>query len=131
MLERLRTVHPAYRWLVTLALVALVVVLSVTPGIEQPGDSVFGWLVANTATPIQKAMHIVVYAALALVWMWTLATIESIPLRIALTLVFTAGMGAALEACQTRVPGRFATILDVILNALGSVVGIGLALLIL
>ena len=131
MFDWIPTLHPVYRWLITLALVAFVIVLSVTPGIERPGDSIFGWLVVHTATPIQKALHIAVYAALAMAWMWTLTSIESMPARIVLTLVLTVGLGAMLEAYQTRVPGRFGTVVDVLLNTLGSVAGVILAAILL
>ena len=130
-MDQILNISPVYRWMITLALVAFVVVLSVTPGIERPEDSIFSWLVWNTSTPVQKALHIIMYAALALAWMWTLSAIESMPVRIALTLVLTVGLGAGLEAYQTRVPGRFATITDVILNTLGSVVGVILAAILL
>ncbi len=119
-----------YRWLITLVFVGIVVVLSVTPGRYQAGDSVFVWLVANTPTPLQKIMHVAVYMALALLLMWALETVESRTSRIAWTLVLTFSLGAVLEWYQTMVPGRFGTIVDVLLNAVGAIVGLVAALLI-
>jgi VanZ family protein len=63
--------------------------------------------------------------------MWTLASIESRLLRIALTIIATIGLGAILEWQQTRVPGRFGTVFDVALNAIGALIGLALALLLL
>ena len=120
-----------YRWLVTLVFVGIVVILSVTPGRFQTGDSVFVWLVANTPTLLQKIMHVAVYATLALLFMWTLESIESRLIRIALALVFAIGLGVILEWYQTMVPGRFGTIADVLLNVLGAIVGLVAAIFLL
>jgi len=129
--EWLLTVPPAWRWLLTLAFVALVIALSVAPGVARPGDSVFEWLVANTATPVQKAMHVAIYAMLAALWFWTLESVDSRILRFALALVVTVGLGALLEWRQTMVPGRFGTLMDVMLNACGAIAGLIMAGLLL
>ncbi len=107
----------------------MVVALSIAPGLGRPDDTLFSWLVLNTATPIQKALHIVVYAVLAVLWMWTLHSVESRATRAILAFAATAGMGAVLEWHQTRVPGRYGTIADVILNVIGVIVGLVLAVL--
>ena len=120
-----------YRWLITLLFISIVVVLSVTPGRFQTGDSVFVWLVANTPTLLQKIMHIAVYATLALLFMWTFETVDSRITRIVLTLVLSLSLGIVLEWYQTMVPGRFGTIVDVVLNIFGAVLGLMAALLLL
>ena len=117
-----------YRWLITLVFVGIVVILSTTPGKGQPSDSIFVWLVANTPTLLQKIMHVAIYATLALLFMWALETIESRLTRIVLTLVLAFSLGIVLEWYQTMVPGRFGTILDVLLNISGAVVGVVAAL---
>ena len=63
--------------------------------------------------------------------MWTLADIESRLARILLTLLCSVGLGAALEWYQTQVPGRFGTLVDVLLNVAGTVIGIVLAVLLI
>ena len=131
LLDWVFSVPAAARWGITLVFAGLVVALSVTPGIARPGDNAFVWIVVNTPAPLQKLMHTVVYAALTLLWIWTLESIESRVLRISLTLLATVGFGALLEWHQTRVPGRFGTIFDVLLNTLGAAVGLIIALLIL
>lgn len=130
-MDALATISPVYRWIVTLAYVGVIIALSIAPGIEKPGDSVFSWLVVNTATPLQKIMHVAVYAALAAVWMWTLAPVESRATRIALTLAATLGLGAILEWHQTTVPGRFGTVTDVLLNLVGAIIGLLIAIFLL
>lgn len=120
-----------YRWLITLLFVGIVVVLSVTPGRFQTGDSIFVWWVANTPAPLQKLMHVVVYAALAMLFMWSLESIGSQITRIVLTLVLSLSLGITLEWFQTMVPGRFGTLVDVLLNVTGTIVGLVAAALLL
>lgn len=121
----------AYRYAVALAFVAIVVVLSITPGVAKPGDSVFVWLVVNTATPVQKVMHVAVYALLCALWIWSFEPVQSKFLRIGLAVAVTISLGATLEWHQTQVPGRFGTVADVLLNAAGAAAMALLALLLL
>ena len=125
------TVPVAVRLIATLVLMALVVALSVVPGRAQPGDSAFVWLVSVTPAPLQKLMHGVAYATLTLLWMWTLEKIDAMSLRMALAFTVSVGTGAVLEWYQTSVPGRYGTLVDVILNALGSVAGVIAAIFLL
>lgn len=117
--------------LLTLAAVVAVVILSTVPGQGTAGDSVFSWVVASTPRLVQKLMHVVVYAILTFLWMWTLEGIQSTTWRLVLALLLTTGLGIALEWYQISVPGRFGSVLDVLLNFGGSVAGVVLALLIL
>ena len=125
------SIPTTYRWLITILFVGLVVILSVTPGRAQAGDSIFVWLVMNTPTPLQKFMHVVIYAGLALLLMWSLEAVESLTARIALTFALTVSLGAVLEWYQTLVPGRFGTIIDALLNTIGAVAGLLVGLVIL
>ena len=122
---------PSIKWATTLTFVVIVVILSITPGKSQVGDSIFVWLVANTPTPLQKLMHFVIYAALVWLWAWTLEAIKSRNLRLLLAFVIAISLGSALEWYQTKVPGRFGTIVDALLNILGAIVGLVVAFLIL
>jgi len=119
------------RLAITLGFVLVVIILSVTPGKGQVGDSAFVWLVANTPTPLQKIMHVVIYAALVVLWAWTLEAIASRNLRLFLAFVMAVSIGSALEWYQTQVPGRFGTLVDALLNVVGAIVGLVVALLIL
>ena len=124
------TVPIPLRWLLTLGLIALIVVLSVTPGQAREGDSGFVWLVAVTPTLLQKSMHFVVYAVLAALWYWTLESLPSRGLRLAIVLLLSICLGATLEWAQTHIPGRFGALTDILLNAAGTLVGLGLALIV-
>lgn len=130
-MDWLLSISAPIRWGITLAFVAIVVALSVAPGVARPGDNVFVWIVVNTPGPLQKVMHVAVYAFLAMLWMWTLESIESRALRIALVALATVGLGVVLEWYQTQVPGRFGTIIDVALNIVGTLIGLIAAALLL
>lgn len=130
-MQQILAVPVAWRWLATLAFVALIVVLSVTPASARSGDSIFVWLVVNTAMPLQKLLHVAIYAALTLLWLWTLADISSRPLRVALSFVLAVGLGVALEVHQTNVPGRFGTLFDALLNTTGALIGLLAAIFLL
>ena len=119
------------RWLITIAFATLVVVLSVTPGRDQTDDSFFVWLVVNTPTLMQKLMHIAVYASLAFLLAWSLENIGPRPLRLVVALLLAVGLGAGLEWYQTSVPGRFGTLVDVLLNAGGALMGLLVAAIVL
>lgn len=127
----LLSVSFGYRLALTLAVVALIIGLSVTPGVAQPDDSLFSWLYAGTPSTAQKVLHVVIYAVLAFLWMWTLSGFGATWTRSIAALAFTLGLGVALEWYQTRVPGRFGTLIDVVLDAIGTIVGILIALLVL
>jgi hypothetical protein len=130
-LDYLATVPSGYRWALTLALVALIVGLSVTPGVARPDDNLFSWLYLGTPPAAQKVFHIIMYGLLAFLWMWTLASIESTRLRLGISLLLTLGLGVALEWYQTRVPGRFGTLVDILLNAAGALLGLLIAVFVI
>lgn len=119
------------RWLIAIAFIALVTILSVTPGRGQADDSVFVWLVINTPPLLQKLMHLAVYAVLAFLLTWALEDAGSRNLRLVLAFAFAVSLGASLEWYQTRVPGRFGTLLDALLNAGGAFFGLLAAMAIL
>ena len=105
----------------------LVVILSVTPGSDLPNDNVFIWLIATTPSLIQNLMHVVAYALLASMWVWSLNSLSTPRGRLLTAAFATVAMGVILEACQVYVAGRYATLLDVLLNITGSLMGIALA----
>ena len=114
----------ALRLTMTLVMLILIVIVSVVPGQAQPGDSIFVWLASATPTPLQKSLHVIAYAVLAFLCMWTLDDIESRPIRITAALAITITTGALLEWYQIFVPGRFGTVTDAILNAVGAILGV-------
>lgn len=118
----------ALRWVILLALIAAIVVLSVTPGDARPEDNAFNWLVVTTPVPVQKLMHFVVYAGLAAIWAWTLEGVGSRWMRVGIAFALSVALGIALEWYQTRVPGRFGALTDVLLNTAGALAGLLLAM---
>lgn len=114
-----------------MALVAIIVALSIAPGRAEPGDTLFSWLVVNTAKPLQKSFHIAIYAALVVLCMWTLESVGSRSLRALLSVLFAISLGALLEWHQLSVPGRFGTLTDVLLNCVGAVAGLLLVLILM
>lgn len=121
----------SFRVVLTICYVALLVLLSLTPGHHRHGDSVFIWLVTNTPTLIQKILHVCFYGVLALLLAWTLDDIHSKTYRFLIVLVIAVGFGAVMEWCQTKVPGRYATLYDVGLDAVGAVLGLLAAVILL
>ncbi len=130
-MDALATAATGYRWALTLALAALIIGLSVTPGVARPDDNLFSWLYAATPPTAQKVLHIIVYGLLAFLWVWTLANIESMHLRLGISFLLTLGLGFALEWYQTRVPGRYGTLVDALLNTVGALLGVLAAVLLL
>lgn len=108
----------------TLLFVSLLALLSLVPGHHKPGDSAFIWLVAHTPTLAQKLMHVFLYGMLTLMLVWTFAGIESRTWRLLVSMVIATAFGAAMEWCQTMVPGRYASAYDIALNAAGSALGL-------
>jgi VanZ family protein len=119
------------RIVITLGFMALLMVASIIPGRAEPGDSVFIWLVAKTPTLLQKALHICLYAMLTLLWVWTLDAIQSKSQRLVIAVTVAVCFGATMEWYQTKVPGRFGTIVDVALNAVGALLGLFAAIFLL
>ncbi len=115
---------PTIRVIITLCFMALLTVASIIPGSAEPGDSVFVWLVAKTPTLLQKSLHVCLYATLAVLWVWTLDAIQSKSRRLVIAVTIAMCFGAAMEWFQTKVPGRYGTIVDVILNAAGALLGL-------
>lgn len=121
----------ATRASVTACFMVLLLAASIIPGRAQPGDSIFVWLVAKTPTLLQKALHLCLYCVLTLLWAWTLDAIQSKLHRFAVAVCIAICFGAAMEWFQTRVPGRFGTLYDVGLNAIGALLGLVAAFLFL
>ena len=108
----------------TLGFLSLLALVSLVPGLHRPGDSEFIWLVAHFPTLAQKLLHILLYGLLALLLAWTLEGTGSRMQRLIIALVIAVAFGALMEWCQTKVPGRFGSLYDVVLNAAGAALGL-------
>lgn len=120
-----------FRIVLTICYLAVLALLSLIPGPDKPGDSAFIWLVANTPTLIQKILHVCLYGVLTLLLAWTLDGIESKTYRFLIAFIIAVSFGALMEWGQTKVPGRYATLYDVGLNAAGAVIGLLFAVFLL
>jgi len=127
----LQAVPTGLRWLLTIALITLIVALSLAPGHGRSGDTGFVWLVAVTPPTLQKSMHVAAYALLAALWAWTLASVDPRWLRLAMVFALCVALGGLMEWQQTHVPGRFGSLADALLNALGAAAGLLAAVLLL
>lgn len=123
-------VAPVFQWLLTLALLALVATLSLTPNYPGGNRSIIGRVVAATPARLQKLLHVLFYATLAATLWWTLETMTaSRIMRALLALGIPVSTGVVLEALQSRIPGRFAASSDVVLNGVGAGLGLAIAVM--
>jgi hypothetical protein len=102
--------------------------LSSLPGTPLPEDpavyAVFYWV----SPSVQNALHVPAYAALAGAWRWALGAWLRVPVVRAIgACVIASAYGVFDEWHQSFVPGRYASLADVILDVAGAVVGIWLA----
>lgn len=113
----------SYRWLLTGLFLLLVVVLSITPVRSRNGDSGLGWLVVATPMPLQKLLHVAMYAILVFLIVWAMENVQPRLTRHMIAVLAAVAIGALLEWSQTRVEGRFGSLLDVLLNGAGALIG--------
>ena len=96
-------------------------VLSSTPDTGQPTSSieaVLAWVSPN----VQNLLHIPLYGGLAGCWHWALEPwIGRRGVRLVTAFALTLGYGVLDELHQLTVPGRFGSLTDMALNALGTV----------
>ena len=118
------TIPIAVRCLITLVFIVIVIALSLEPGVTQSGDSYFFWLVSNTPTSAQKVLHVIAYGMIAILWHWTLESVRSGKRRAIIAAALAITLGISVEILQTVVPGRFGTLFDVLLNAIGAIGGV-------
>jgi hypothetical protein len=113
---------------VPLLMMALLYWLSSLPGTPLPDDPELYALVYWVSPSLQNALHVPAYAALAWAWHWALGAwvrVSAVKVLIAFTIALAYGVFD--EWRQSFVPGRFASLTDVMLNVAGAVLGIWLA----
>ena len=109
---------------VTLLYTIGLAILSLTPDRADPGGSAFVWLVHITPTMLQKTLHVVFYAGLTVLWVWTIRA--SMAVRLAAAFCIAVAFGVLLEWLQVYVPGRFGSLMDIIVNAVGALIGVAI-----
>jgi len=102
--------------------------LSSLPGTPMPDDPALYGLFYWVPPSAQNALHVPAYAALAWSWCWALGAWLPVPVARAFAACSIASAyGVFDEWHQSFVPGRYASLTDVILNVAGAVLGIWLA----
>ena len=122
--------EPIIRIAITLCFLALLVVVSIVPGVERSERSILIHLYIKTPRELQKAMHVCLYAVLTVLLLWVLNPVRPSILRYAIAFLGAVAFGAVMQWWQTRVPGRYGTLQDVALDASGATLAVAcLALL--
>ncbi len=114
------------RWLFPAGVMLAILVTSSVPGRPLPRDpglyGLFGWVPPE----IQNALHVPVYGMLA--WAWCAALLPSATrfsvARLVASTVLTVGVGLLDETYQSLIPGRYSSLADVSLDAVGAIVGV-------
>jgi VanZ family protein len=73
---------------------------------------------------LQNLAHIPAYALLAFLWRWSLDVYTRARTAVILALVLTIGFGIFQEFYQSLIPGRYASLSDVLSDALGAALGL-------
>ena len=103
---------------------AAIFMLSALPSEPRPGDASFFILVAATPPSVQKVLHVCFYGILTILWVWTLREVRWVRAKFAAPFLIAVGFGAFMEWLQLFIPGRFSTLSDLLVNALGAAVGL-------
>ena len=110
--------------LLPLLMMAMLFILSSIPG--TPGPDGF-WLATALEPRLQNALHLPLYATLQILWLRALIKPgRGLLFAFYLALTLTCGYGILDELHQAFVPGRYASVLDVLLNLLGGLLGAAL-----
>ena len=75
---------------------------------------------------LQNLIHIPAYGLLAFLWRWCLDAYVQARTAVVLALFLTIGFGIFQEWYQITVPGRYASISDIVFDAIGAVLGVWL-----
>lgn len=102
--------------------------LSSLPGVPLPDQPEKYGLLRWVPPEVQNALHVPAYAVLSWAWNWALAAWLQAPAgRATVACAIASTYGVFDEWHQSFVPGRYASLTDVVLNVLGAALGIWLA----
>jgi len=102
--------------------------LSSLPGTPLPDDPALYALFQWISPSVQNTLHVPAYAALGWTWCWALGAWLRVPVaRVIGACAIASAYGVFDEWHQSFVPGRYASLTDVVLDVAGAVLGIGLA----
>lgn len=100
--------------------------MSSIPGRLTPDDPEIYRIVEWVPPSIQNLMHIPAYALLGFAWRWCLGGWTSSGRATVLALIIAVSFGVAEESYQSMIPGRYASLTDVLFDATGAVLGVWL-----
>ena len=119
-----RKLHVAFPLLV----MAVLYWLSSLPGTPLPEDPAHYGLIYRMPSWMQNALHVPAYAVLAWTTWWALGAWIRVPsARVISACAIASAYGIFDEWHQVFVPGRYASLIDVVLDLTGVAVGIWLA----
>ena len=107
------------RWAATTAIVGVTVFLSTLPGGTHLPNNQFVWIIDGTPSFFQNFMHMVIYGVMTVSLAWSLEGTFTNRRHWWIAALFCSALGISLEWYQTQVPGRFGTLLDILLNTAG------------
>ena len=111
----------------TLGYMAGIYYLSSIPGEADPQDTLLSGIILWTPPALQNMVHIPLFGILAWLWYRTLGDwIKSSRLLLMLVFILATGFGILDEWHQLYVPGRYASMTDAALNALGAAIAVWL-----
>ena len=103
---------------------ALLCSLSSVPG-TIPDDAPATYRVVAWVPPaVQNLLHVPAYAGLAFLWRWSLVRRLRPASAILAALLLAVMYGLVEEWYQSFVPGRYATLTDVLFNSIGAFLGV-------
>jgi hypothetical protein len=102
--------------------------LSSLPGTPLPDDPALYALFYWISPSLQNTLHVPAYVALGWAWHWALGAWLRAPAARAIgACAIASAYGVFDEWHQSFVPGRYASLTDVLLDIVGAMLGIGLA----
>ena len=106
--------------------IVLMLLITVASSIPMDGSLTHFKFLASLEPNTQNLLHIPVFGMLSYLWLWSFCTTKR-PFVLCWTsaLLITIIFGILDEFHQMYVPGRYAGMLDMILNIIGAGVGIG------
>ncbi|TVQ95445.1 MAG: VanZ family protein [Desulfovibrionales bacterium] len=109
---------------IPVAYMALILIAASVPDDESLGERHYLWFLLLVGPTLMNLLHIPAYGLLAFLWRWSLDRYMAARAAVWLAFILTVGFGLFQEWYQSMIPGRFASLMDVIFNTLGA--GIGL-----
>ena len=110
-----------FRYLLPVCYMVALFCVSSIPGDVMEVAPGFRWLTPNW----QNMLHVPVYGGLALSWWWALETrLAEKKLRLIAAFTLTIMYGLVDETWQLYIPGRYGSLTDLALNALGAAIAL-------